>query len=406
MKKRLTKRAVDSASPKAGKPVFIWDTEVTGFGLKVTPTGRKNYLLQYRTREQGGQDTPKRITLGRHGRELTLDQARRLAASLLLEVKAGKDPATTWRTKTSPTVADLADRFLTEHLPAKKRPPRARTIASYESLLRCHVLPTLGAKKVAAVTNSEIERLHLSMRDTPYAANRVLTVLGQAFDQAERWSWREPHSNPTRHVERYREEKRGAKREVMLSPEQMKAVFEAIEEEEKERTGPYSCGAIRLAFWTGWRIGEVLSLAWENLDLESGRARLVKTKTAEEEYRMLPAQAIEIIESMPRLASSAWVFPGRDPRDHLTSVRKPWSRIRRRAGIDDLEGLGAFRIHDLRHNIVSWDVSRGVPLEIAGKNVGHRSRASTEVYAHFAPSALKQAADERATAMQEAAEGS
>lgn len=61
-------------------------------------------------------------------------------------------------------------------------------------------------------------------------------------------------------------------------------------------------------------------------------------------------------------------------------------------------------LHDLRHNVVSWDVSRGVPLEIAGKNVGHRSRRSTEVYAHFAPDALKKAIDARAEAMREAVE--
>jgi hypothetical protein len=61
---------------------------------------------------------------------------------------------------------------------------------------------------------------------------------------------------------------------------------------------------------------------------------------------------------------------------------------------------------DLRHNVVSWDVSRGVALEIAGKNVGHRSRRSTEVYAHFAPDALKRAADARAEAMRVAVEAS
>ena len=85
-------------------------------------------------------------------------------------------------------------------------------------------------------------------------------------------------------------------------------------------------------------------------------------------------------------------------------MRKPWSNILKRAGLDDLEGLGRLRLHDLRHNVVSWDVSRGVPLEIAGKNVGHRSRRSTEVYAHFAPDALKRAADERARAMRNAVE--
>ena len=81
-------------------------------------------------------------------------------------------------------------------------------------------------------------------------------------------------------------------------------------------------------------------------------------------------------------------------------------KIRARAGLADLDSLGPLRLHDLRHNVVSWDVSRGVGLEIAGKNVGHRSRTSTETYAHFAPDALKRAADNRAQAMRQALEES
>ncbi len=97
-----------------------------------------------------------------------------------------------------------------------------------------------------------------------------------------------------------------------------------------------------------------------------------------------------------------YVFPGRDSVSRLKSVRKPWVRVRETAGLDDLDGLGPFRLHDLRHNVVSWDVSRGVALEIAGRNVGHRSRQATEIYAHFAPDALKRAADDRAKAMRTA----
>ena len=79
--------------------------------------------------------------------------------------------------------------------------------------------------------------------------------------------------------------------------------------------------------------------------------------------------------------------------------------IRERAGLENLADLLRRRSPvELRHNVFSWDVSRGVPLEIAGKNVGHRSRRSTEVYAHFAPDALKRAADARADAMQAAVE--
>ena len=90
--------------------------------------------------------------------------------------------------------------------------------------------------------------------------------------------------------------------------------------------------------------------------------------------------------------------------DHLTTVKRPWQDIGRRARLDSLDGLGALRLHDLRHNVVNWDVLRGVPLEIAGKNVGHRSRQATEIYAHFAPDALKRAADARARAMRVAVE--
>jgi integrase len=135
-------------------------------------------------------------------------------------------------------------------------------------------------------------------------------------------------------------------------------------------------------------------------------AKLVRTKTADEEYRQIPEEALTILSTQRRVAGCSFVFPGHDFSTHLTTVRKPWVKIRARAGLADLDGLGPLRLHDLRHNVVSWDVSRGVGLEIAGKNVGHRSRASTETYAHFAPDALKRAADERAKAMRAALEES
>ena len=159
-----------------------------------------------------------------------------------------------------------------------------------------------------------------------------------------------------------------------------------------------------MTFWTGWRIGEVLTLEWANLDLERGVARLLDTKASAEEYRQIPAEVIPILEGVERVAGCPFVFPGRWLRKHLTTVTKPWQEIRKRARLDSLDGLGALRLHDLRHNVVSWDVSRGVPLEIAGKNVGHRSRQATEIYAHFAPDALKRAADARARAMRAAVE--
>lgn len=399
MRRRLTKRLVDSLNP-GSRDQFVWDPELAGFGCKVTPAGRKVYVLQYRPRIRGRSSAPRRITLGKHG-ELTPDEARKLAADLLVEVRSGRDPAEAWRNRDVPTVADLAERFVKKYLPNKKRPPRSSTIEYYDRILRLHVVPVLGERLVAAVTAEDLERLHQRMRSRPYIANRTLSVLQQAFDQAERWQWRPRGSNPATFVEHYPESRRGAAKEVLLTPEQMSRLLAAIDKEQAGGGSPYACDAIRVAFWTGWRIGEVLRLEWANLDISRGRAKLLRTKTAEEEYRSLPVEGLAILEGVRRVAGSPYVFPGAAPDRHLTTVKKPWNRIRKRAGLDRLEGLGPLRLHDLRHNVVSWDVSRGVPLEIAGKNVGHRSRRATEVYAHFAPDALKKAADDRARAMRD-----
>ena len=114
----------------------------------------------------------------------------------------------------------------------------------------------------------------------------------------------------------------------MLTPDQMARLLEAIEAEEQAGGNPIPCAAIRVILWTGWRVGEVLQLQWAHLDLNSGVAKLLQTKTAAEEYRQLPAEAVEILERLPRVAGSPWVFPGSDPQRHLEAVRNLPSPIR------------------------------------------------------------------------------
>ena len=142
MKGKITKRAVDAVAAGATDQ-FLWDTETKGFGVKVTPAGSRVYVLQYRTGGRGA--TTKRLTLGSHG-ELTPDQARTEARRLSGIVATGGDPAAAKAAhKRAPTVADLAERFLREHVATKTKP---RTAAEYKRLIDTTILPALGSRRI------------------------------------------------------------------------------------------------------------------------------------------------------------------------------------------------------------------------------------------------------------------
>jgi hypothetical protein len=237
---KITKRTVDSLHP-SNVDQFLWDTELKGFGLKVTALrskvtgkrkgGNKVYILQYRKggrrRNSDGNVVPgqwesmRRVTIGRHG-AMTPEQARGVATRLLGAVAQGNDPAAVRAAdKAAPTVARLADRFLAEHVATKTKP---RTAAEYRRLIDNIVLPSIGPKKVRDATRADISRLHHERRDTPYDANRALAVLSKMFTLAEKWGERPDGSNPCRHIERYAERKR----ERMLSADEFGRLADAL----------------------------------------------------------------------------------------------------------------------------------------------------------------------------------
>jgi hypothetical protein len=215
---KITKRAVD-AMHAGDSDQFLWDSDLKGFGLKVTPAGSKIYILQYR---KGGRGTPtKRVTIGRHG-ALTPEQARKEAARVSGAIANGSDPAALRAAdRVAPTVATLADRFLTEHAATKTKP---RTVIEYRRPCKNIIVPALGWKRVRDVTRADISRLHHDRRETPYDANRALAVLSKMFTLAEKWGERPDGSNPCRHVERYAERKR----ERMLSADEFGRLAKAL----------------------------------------------------------------------------------------------------------------------------------------------------------------------------------
>ena len=149
--KQITKRLVDWLKPSEAE-YFAWDGKLSGFGLRVQPSGAKSYVVKYRAGSGRGAPT-KRVTLGKVG-TLTPDKARDLARKTLGAVAHGSDPAALKAAeRRASTLREVAEIFLAEHVEAKRKPT---TATHYRSLLEKVVLPELGSRKAEQVTISDL----------------------------------------------------------------------------------------------------------------------------------------------------------------------------------------------------------------------------------------------------------
>ncbi len=372
---KLTKRVVEAATYEGGTD-YRWDDAVTGFGLRVYPSGRKAFVVSYRARGR------KRImTLGRFG-VLTVDQARKQAQVALAEVTQGADPSGQRQAKRSaPTMDDLAQRYMSDHAIPKKKP---KSVEEDQRMLGKNILPVLGMQKVDAVAPDDIARLHASLKATPYAANRVLSLLKKIFNLAEAWGWRAAGTNPCRHVSRYKEKSR----ERFLTSAEMEQIGQALDEAEELGTEPVEAlTAIRLLALTGCRKSEVLTLQWKFVDFERRLLFLPDSKT-DEKVVPLGTAALVILQGIERTPGNPYVFPGRHGEGHFVGLYHVWNRLRIPLGMKDV------RLHDLRHSFASVAVSGGMGLPILGKILGHANPATTARYAHLATDPVLMAADQ------------
>ncbi len=375
LKRKLTVRLVESVKP-GETDIFVWDTEVPGFGLRVWPSGKQVFIFQYRNKHR----QTRRPAIGQYD-TVRPEQARRIARQWAAEVQRGDDPGGERReARKAPTIADVAERYMVEHARAKKKP---QSVKSDETLFRLHILPALGTKKAAAVTRADVSKLHHAMRETPGAANRTLALLSKLFNLGEKWGYRPDGSNPCRHVDRYPEHKI----ERFLSTVELGRLGTALEQAEQARTEmPSVLADIRLLAFTGCRLSEILTLKWEHVDFERTCLRLPESKTGAKVVRLSPP-ALAVLQGIERHDDAPYVIAGRERGKHLINLRKPWYRIRERAG------LHGVRLHDLRHSFASVGAAGGLSLPMIGALLGHTQAATTQRYSHLADDPLRQAND-------------
>jgi integrase len=241
----------------------------------------------------------------------------------------------------------------------------------------------LGGRKVHSVNRQDIAKIHHSLRETPFQANRVLALLSKMFNLSERWGLRPDNTNPCRHVERFKEKKR----ERYLSTEELARLGAALREAEEEGSElPSVITAIRLLIFTGARLSEILELEWENVDLEIGAFRVPDSKTGFK-LIILGTPAMEVLKVTPQIMDNPYVCPGQKAGSHLASLYRTWQRIKQKANLKNV------RPHDLRHSFASVGAGAGLGLPVIGALLGHKEAATTQRYAHLAADPLRRAAD-------------
>lgn len=342
----------------------MWDSRIKGLGVRITLTGAKAYVIDYRA---GGRQ--RRATIGRYP-GMSLREARERAARELASIREGEtDPLERRREiREAPTVDEGLDRFLDEFGPERVRLGRLspRTLQNYRNQVKLYVRPTLGKRRVADVRRRDVER---AVGRLPNATrNRVLALVSRLFNLFEVWEWRPQHTNPVRGVARAREE---ARDRVLDSAEL--AVLSVALERLGERF-PASVAAIRVAALTGLRISEVCALRWQHVDFESGRVTLPETKTGRRVHHF-PDAALDILRGMPRINRGVHVFTV-DARGPLT-----YRTVRTRfAEAAELAGLRDVRLHDLRRTVMTNAAAAGVGTHVLRDLLGHKTTAMADRY--------------------------
>jgi integrase len=375
MKAGFTSVFIEGPKPHPDRQLDHWDSKVSGLGLRVSPGGRKTWVLMYRHLAR-----KRRLTLGTYP-PLSLADARNAARTQLAKVQMGHDPAAIkHEAHAADTFSALADRYILEHAVPKKKP---RSVAEDRKILKRDLLPAWGSRKAGEIRRRDVIALvdAVAARGARIQANRTLALISTIFNFGVAKEVVEV--NPA-----YRVPKPGLERQRdrVLNESEIHRLWDALDMER-----PIIAAIFKLALLTSQRFGEVCGMTWDEVDLESGwwtiKAERAKNNLA---HRVpLGGVALSILRDLgTQRLGAVFVFPGRRNGQPLGNLQKPMKRLKTRTGID-------FKFHDLRRTAASHMTGLGIPRLVVSKILNHVESGITAVYDRHGYDAEKRSALEK-----------
>ncbi len=359
---RLTKTAID-ALPTSKSDVVYWDAGYPGFGVKVTPKGRKVFVVLCRTGGAGSK--LRKYTIGPHGR-MTLHQARVAAQKVFAAKLEGRDPAAEKREAKRRVVADRVEDLLEMFI--AQRLSQNRSGGEISRLLRREVGKTWAGRSVHEITKRDVVEVvtAIEQRGAPVAANKTLKSMktflrwcvGRAvLDQSPA----EGVPLPAKEIARDR----------VLDDEELTRIILAA----REIGGPYG-GIVEFLALTGQRREEVARLQWEELDLAHRIWTIPKsrTKNAKAHVVHLSEQSLAVLTRADQNSPLVFSLLGTKPFQEFSRAKRV---------LDQLSGVTGWRLHDLRRTCVSGMARLGVAPHVADKILNRQSGTISGVAAVY-----------------------
>src|SRR6266404_379807 len=359
---KLTKTVID-ALPIPSKDIVHWDTGCPGFGVKVTPKGRKIFIVLYRTAGAGSR--LRKYTIGPYGR-VTLNQARVTAQKVFAAKLDGRDLAAekkdSRRRMVADRVEDLLEAFIAQHVSQNRSAPEI------SRMLRREVGSAWGSRSIHEITKRDVIDVvtAIEQRGAPIAANKGLKAIKTFF----RWCVgravldRSPADGvplPTKEVARDR----------VLSDDELARVIAAA----RQIGGPYG-GIVELLALTGQRREEVARCTWDEIDMSRRTWKLssARTKNAKAHEVYLSDQAMAVLSPAKKSGEFVFSHSGTVPFQEFSLAKRE---------LDQLSGVTGWRLHDLRRTCVSGMARLGIAPHVADKILNHQSGTISGVAAVY-----------------------
>lgn len=367
MKVHLTQRMLDRFTSTQGK-VRLFDTELPGFLCEVSTAGRKSFHIV--TKDEFGRQRQKKVA---DFPVVSVKAAREQAASLLQAVRSdGAAVLNAGRERRAcPTLAEFVRERYLPHVKTTKR-----SWQTDESILRNHLLPALGARRLAEITLDDMQcfyRADLARGAARGSANRRIILMRYLFNLATKWGVPGVTFNPAREVELVDPQNT---RERFLCSEEMVRLQEAVESSPNKLLR-FIVPALLL---TGLRKREVLDTRWEHIDFDARTWFVPHTKSGKPRTVQLSDTLVGLLRSVPRRegeAGAEWVFASPKTGKPFVSIFYAWDTARKKAGLPEV------RMHDLRHTFASLLINSSYELYDVMSALGHTQMRTTMRYAHL-----------------------